>query len=418
MNWKLLLLACCILPAALFGQHKQKKPLLLVYGEGAEAFSAALQSALSNVPTIWVTPGDAHSAMNTDEAWSIPSDYHLDGGIWMKLLMETGQHNEPNDSVAALVKKHITPGQLWQAAEVLLQKVPQLTIFQQTTVNKISLGRRGWQVLLSNRKRYDLRSIVDASEKQTLMIRIPTLDRQQEHTEEGHMGNLQTTRTILAVGEDRGEIHLLTAKQVFDNVKNNFFTLYPLHALASSPENIGLRMQFGQAIGAAAAYTAFFRTTVDKIDLRKLQSELLTYQSRLFPAVDVATEDPHFNSWQKIYLTGLFALDDHRFKPQKKVHYAEIQPVLDQLYSRSQLWFIDHGGEELLWKDAIELVKFLGVRGQEVNRQIAEEWSRKLQFEGSYDPERPITRGELSVLLDQFANPYGISVTHSGEVRR
>ncbi|MFD2743465.1 MULTISPECIES: hypothetical protein [Sphingobacterium] len=416
----LFLLFLLLFPFLLLAQRKSK-PTLLVYGGGVEAYAAAVQAALSNVPTLWVIPHEAQATMNQDEDWLLTKNYSLDGGIWMKLLMEMADHKTPSDSVAVEIKKHIAAGQLWIAAERIAAKLPNLTLVENTTIKKISLGKRGWQVQLNDRKRYDFRAVIDASTKQELVIRIPEQDRGQAQT--GQAGFLESAtqnlpRTTLAIGEDHGKIYSLTAPELFGSVKNNFFSLQALSAFEPSAGNIPLRMHYAQAIGATAAYVTFFKTTIDKIDLRKLQSELLTYHSRLLPVLDVATENPHFKSIQKIYLTGLFAIEQNMFDPQREVLYAEIRTVLNALYSRSQLWFMEHDGEELLWKDAIELVTFLATRGQEVNRQITEDWQKKFHFEGEYDPASAITRGEFAVILDQFADPYGIAITQAGEIRR
>lgn len=418
MRYLYFVLTCLLLPTLLFGQQKPKSTLL-VYGNSVEAYAAAVQGALSNVPTLWVINGNAPDVMNAKESWQLSKNQRLDGGIWMKLLMEISDHKSPNDSVATTVKQHIAIDELWIAANQLVQKLPQLTIVENASINKIAFRRKGWQVQLSNGKRYNFRSVIDASADQQLVRIVPEQDRwKSEVSIPSNLSNLQRARTILAVGEDRSSIHTLTASELLSTVKHNFFSLQSLNPFEPSVENVPLRMHYAQAIGAAAGYTAFFEVDANQIDVRKLQSELLTHQSRLLPALDVATENHHFNSWQKIFLSGLFMLENNHFTPDKKVLYPEIRPVLNQLYSRSQLWFIDHDGEELLWKDAIALIKFMSARGQEVDRQIAEEWHNKLQFEGEYDPERPITRGEFAVILDQFAAPYRVSITHTGEVRR
>ncbi|WP_166336414.1 hypothetical protein [Sphingobacterium chungjuense] len=419
MKYTFLVFACLLLPITLFGQRKPR-PILLVYGNGVEAYAAAVQGALSNVPTLWVMNANLQDLIIAEKPSQLTINYSLDGGIWMKLLMEMADYTSPNDSVATAIKQDIAVDRLLIAANELVEKLPQLTIVDSTSIKKITWGRRGWQVQLSNGKRYTFRSVIDASADQELANVVPEQDRWKSEisTQQSSLSDSQRARTTLAIGADRNSIHTLTASDLLRSVKNNFFSFQSLGPFKPSVENIPLRMHYAQAIGAAAGYTAFFEVDAHQIDVRKLQSELLTYKSRLLPAIDAASEDPHFGSWQKIYLTGLLPLKNNEFEPDKEVTYAEIRPILHELYSRSQLWFLDHDGEELLWKDAIELVKFLGTRGQEVNRQIATEWNNKLQFDTIYDLDRPITRGEFSVILDQFANPYGITVTHAGEIRR
>src|SRR5690606_39891905 len=66
--------------------------------------------------------------------------------------------------------------------------------------------------------------------------------------------------------------------------------------------NKAFQIAYGQTMGAIVSYCAFFKTTVDKIDLRTLQNELLTFRSRLLPAQDVSFKDQNFMSLQRMYL--------------------------------------------------------------------------------------------------------------------
>lgn len=420
MKWKLYVLALFYLPICLFAQRKEK-PTLLVYGEGVEAFSAAVQSALSSVPTLWVTPQKIDAIWDINFEELARSEQSLAGGVWMKLLMDVAKHKSPNDSVAREVKKQFTAIQLSEATNALLAGLSKLTILENTTIEKIKLGKRGWQVLLSDRKRYTPYAIVDASQTQQLVRRTALEDRLREGKISAAVSNFSdfaSQRTILAVGTDQGNVHQLLASELLEPVKNDFFTLKCLNGFESNSQNIALRMQYAQAIGGAAAYSAFFKKAADKIDVRKLQSELLTYRVRLLPTTDITSEHQHFKNLEKIFLTGIFSTENNHFQQDKQVSYAEIQPAMTQLFSRSQLWFLDNEGEWLSWKDAIELVKFVSTRGNEVNRQIEEGWKSRFGFGNEYDANRPITRGEFAVILDQFANPYAVSVTHDGEIRR
>src|SRR5690606_251328 len=107
-------------------------------------------------------------------------------------------------------------------------------------------------------------------------------------------------RTGVAVAEhDKHGYTLPLGALVPAGEENLFLTRYipAVQRLTTGTEtDIPLLMHVGQAIGAAAAYTAFFKTTPDKLDVRSVQGELLQYGARLVTVVDVPLESPHFDA--------------------------------------------------------------------------------------------------------------------------
>lgn len=419
MKFRLFVFALVCIPLLSLAQRKQK-PALLVFGTDVEALAAAVQSAKSSVPTLWVIDGNQIASSLTDQNVSIVSNNGLDGGIWMDLLMLVGHSTIKSDSIASQIKKDISAQIMSNSIEKIINDLPLLTILKNTGVDKISQGKRGWNVILTDRSKHEFRTVIDASTGQSLAAKLPNLtsprisDRILRSTEL----SLEASRTTVAVGESEGAMYAFTHDNLLYGEKDNFFTLQAIHQFGPNIDNIPLRMQFAQALGAAAAYTAFFKTTSSKIDVRKLQTELMTYGSRLLPLTDISIEDPYFNAYQKIYLTGIFKNEANQFDKSDNVRFDEISPILNQLYSRSQLWFLDNKGEYLNWKDLIELVKFIGLRGDEVDRQIEKDWGSKLAFEQEFDPERLVTRAEFAVVLDRFANPYVVSISNNGVIMR
>src|SRR5690606_13782483 len=132
------------------------------------------------------------------------------------------------------------------------------------------------------------------------------------------------------------------------------------------------RAAFGQSIGATAAYCAFFKATTQEIDIRKLQAELLAFGMRMNPYQNISVSDPHFASIQKFYLTGIFSFDDlHacQFTKSEPIRFNELETVLNDIYTRSQLWFLDNNRDEvLLWKDLLSLIRYVSLKGTEVNK--------------------------------------------------
>src|SRR5690606_10805298 len=117
--------------------------------------------------------------------------------------------------------------------------------------------------------------------------------------------------------------------------------------ITDTEADIPLLMHVGQAVGAAAAYTAFFKTTPNKLDARNVQGELLQYGVRLMPFVDVPVESPRCDAIRRVGATGMLRGREDEdgqlyFDADAAVTTDEVRPVLNTLFSRSQIWFINH----------------------------------------------------------------------------
>jgi len=118
-----------IVPQPCFGQ-KAKKPQVLVYGSDLLAFSAAVQSAKSSVPTIWLVDGEQLMPEFSGGQVQIESMTHTDGGIWMEILMEMALAKSPDDSLATVVKREMNPRLFQNAVDKIVRKLPQLTVIR------------------------------------------------------------------------------------------------------------------------------------------------------------------------------------------------------------------------------------------------------------------------------------------------
>lgn len=431
-------------PFSTLAQRRERpiKPTLLVYGSDVEAFATALQSAKSSVPTIWVLDGGSFVSSLTTQEISIRTDIHVDGGIWKELLaaianpraignavapslpsaIEMPLARQPvlSDSVAIRTKARI-PAQIAEnELRNLLSKQPNLIVLENGKIEKLTRTKRGWNVVLSNRAKYELRALVDASSDQAL-LQMSGVDAQALRPNSiAKTANLtpELSRTVVAIGEANGGVYGFTLHDLLKEQEDGVFSMKSLDQFDQSANSIPLRMSYAQAIGAAAAYVAFFRTTADHIEVRKLQGELLTYGARLVPYTDVRVEDVHFDAIQKSYLTGIFDNKGDQFRAVDSVRFDEIQPVLNRLFSRSQLWFVENEGEYLTLGDVISLVKFLGMKGNEVDRQIENNWTTKLGFQEAFDLSRLASREEFVVLLELYANPFTVRVTREGVIQR
>lgn len=407
---------------------KKEKPALLVFGSEIEAFTAAMQSAKSGVVTVWVLDEPVLMPSICSQKVSIASNAYMDGGVWLELLMHIAMDpTKRSDSLARIVKKDMNPQLVRNAVDKMLFMQKNLTVLRTSPVERLQRNKNSWDVTLSNKQKYNVRTIIDASatgklssmfepEGQHLLIKPARILKAQEVP-------LALSRTSMAVGGMGEDTYVYLLQNILANAKDNLFSLQRLIQVDRNAETVPLLAHLGQAVGACAAYTAFFKTTVDKIDCRKVQTELLSFHQRLMPLPDVSIETLHFGAIQNIYLVGLLTGQKHGegkllFNARDSVSFAEVKPIFNQLYSRSQLWFANHEGKYFKLADLLSLVKFIGLKGDEIDAQIEKDWSRKLKFEGKYDLQKTINRTEFAVIVNRYAEPYIKGVNMEGQIMR
>lgn len=421
-----------VLPFA--GLSQSKQPQVLIYGSGADAYAAALQSAMSNLNTVWILEGDQMVPRLTTQATSIISGENLDAGLWADFLARTLKHDKRSDSLSVIAKKRISPQIAQNVIDSTIKATKNLTVVREADLSDVRRRGKYWQVALTTRERYRVRAVVDASadaDLYRLAFGDGELIKTRSVLESDYFRSTtydERWRTGVAVGHVNGWAFTLPLAALVPADDSNLFVTRTAPSLKSlltqTPEDIPLLMHVGQAVGAAAAYTAFFKTTSDKLDVRKIQGELLQYGARLMPFTDIHIEDEHFAAIQRIGSTGLLkgttdASGALRFHPDSAVTASELQPVLNQLFSRSQIWFIDHPGlDSLRLTDLFSLIKYIGQRGDELERQVEKNWSRRFHFEGEYDAQRIATRRLVAVLLDTYCKPFDVSVGLTGVIQR
>ena len=189
-----------------------------------------------------------------------------------------------------------------------------------------------------------------------------------------------------------------------------------------APENILSTLITGQAAGAIAAYCAFFKTITEKLNVRVIQTELLTYNSRILKFDDIDDSDSSMIIFQHIGVTGILKAKEENgklfFMPEASVSTEELKQPFRELYSRSQIWFLDNKAEKLTLEDALSLIKFVGSRGGELNKEAEKAWKSSLKLKGNFDLKKLITRRELAVLFDVYLKPYTVAVDLEGNIKR
>src|SRR5690606_26692984 len=129
------------------GSAQRKRPQVLVYGYGADAYAAALQPAMSNLNTVWVVNGDRIMPELTSEFISLTNNVHLDAGIWANLLAAT-KKEKPSDSLLAAVKRRINPQLVQNAMDSVLKTFNNLTVIEGGTLRSVKKAGKNWRVEL------------------------------------------------------------------------------------------------------------------------------------------------------------------------------------------------------------------------------------------------------------------------------
>ncbi len=431
---KLRLLIYLLLALPLTGFAQSKRPQVLVYGYGVDAYAAALQASLSNLNTVWVVNGDKMIPELTTEVISITSGAGLDAGIWANLLAKTLRHDKASDSLSMVAKRRVNPRIVQNVIDSVLKSTRNLTIIEQGQLRSVKKSGKNWQVELTDRNRFKVIAVVDASKDghlyqmargtlDSIAVRTtPSPDYFQSAT------YMELSRTGVAVGDLASQAFTLPLGSLIPGDDSNLFLTQRVpvvqHLLTGNEDDIPLLMHVGQAVGAAAAYVAFFKTTSDKVDVRNVQGELLKFGARLMPFTDVKINSPHFSAFQRIGATGMLvgrreSNGDLHFDADAAVTATEIKPVLNQLFSRSQIWFVDHADvDTLTLADLLSYIKFVGQRGNELEGHVQKNWKRRFQFEEEYDEQRVATRKYLAVLLDAYCGPFSVKVGLDGAIQR
>lgn len=407
----------------LFG--KEIKPKVLVYGDNIEAFAAAIQSARSNVPTLWVIPSADFCANCDFEA----SEGNLVGGIWMGVLQEITGQKKKSDSLFNAIQHDLSSQIILNVMNEMMNKQNNLTILKDIKVASLINKKKNIDIVLSNKRKLSLISVVDASEGMDL-FRLAKVEIQINKSGSNELlvdGPLQDLgndmlRTLVAIGAVNHQLDGFTAKKIVQQSIDNLFFCKAGGNSMLDVSSISLKMAMGQVIGASAAYCAFFKTTSEKLDVRKLQTELMSFESRLLPFVDIRMEDPNFNALQKIFLVGILPWNKanvpFQFIPMDSVSIASVRPVIQQLYSRSQLWFVDNKTDYFSTRSLIELIKVIAFRGDDLDLEVEKAWKRRFKFNREFDLNRTITRYEFAVLLDAYAEPFAKNITLEGKILR
>lgn len=383
---------------------QQIKTDVLVYGNGPGAVAAAIQSARSGVKTILVFDKISWAGQN-----SLAIHPALSYGIWAEFAKNYSIKTENKEQDPQFFKIDGEKGEA--ILKSMIDTVKRLTLIQSAKINSIKASGKGWEFKLADGKKVISKILLDATREhlalRMLQVASPT----------GESMSTQANKELFR-----------TSVAAIDN-----FKILPISALIPEKteyvvalpkllEDEIAKVHAGQAAGATAAFCAFFNTSTKKLDVRTIQSELLTYRSSLFPLADILPGDSSFIKIQHQAVSGImnkgfiYQADGIYFLTKGTLSTEELKSPMKSFYSRSQIWFDDHRSEKLSIREGIDLLMYTATRGEELRREIERGWKTNLGLSSAYEASRPLNRKEFAILLDTYLQPFSVKVNLEGQL--
>lgn len=395
-----------------------KKTGVLVIGNTAAGLAASIQSARSGASTIFLTQTPV---INVDlGSEDISHLQRIQNHYKSKLKKKPGE----KDSTLAF-DPNMGKDQYLRLIRGIVDTTKNLTLTLNTALEKIEKDGKGWEVRLKNGQKIKADVVVDATEKLSIasILGIDVNKNMLNSTANTNPFDNKLFRSTVATaysGTDTSRSVSMIAVGSFVPPGAENFIIIPKSNNTIKP----VSMSFGQAAGTIAAYCAFFKTTTKNINVRGVQTELLTYDAELIPLSDVKRSDPNFLAFQRIALSGLLKplitkKGDHsvvKFDTTSTISSEQLRLPFKEFYSRSQIWFADNKRDVMTIEDAISLFMFTATRGEELKKEIEEGWKESFSFNSKFDLKRNITRKEFAILADRYLQPYNIKVDFAGNL--
>lgn len=198
------------------------------------------------------------------------------------------------------------------------------------------------------------------------------------------------------------------------------------HLVNGSITDPAVQMALGQGVGASAAWCAFFGKTTKELDVRKIQDEVLIYGGSVMPFSDIPKSDPAYRAVQQVGCTGMLkgfrtvtgTTAQMLFKPDTTVYTDEVKPYLNEIYTRSFLWFNKtQPGDDFTVGNLLSYISEMSLTDPEtLERIMRANWKSKYNFTVAFDTKRPVTRREFVVLANKYLNPFARKVDLAGKM--
>jgi len=106
------------------------------------------------------------------------------------------------------------------------------------------------------------------------------------------------------------------------------------------------------------------------------------------------------------------------FEPNATVSTAEVRPVLDEIYTRSFLWFNkEKPGEKFTLGNLLSFISDYTLTDPKIlESAIRRNWKPYFKLPGDLDMSRSATRLEFAMLANYYINPFGKRVDITGRM--
>lgn len=389
---------------------------VLVIGNTAPGFAASIQSARSGAKTVFLTQAPSISPDLT------PEDITYLEKIRNHYRIKNRKKAGAKDSTAAFDLK-MNKVQYTKLIKDISDTTKNLTLALNSALEKIEKDGKGWEVRLKNGQKVKADVVVDATENLAIasILRIDANKTMLNPVSNPFDTKLYRSTVATAfTGTSSSKSVLPVSMGAFLPAGIENFIIVPKSSNSFKPVN----MSVGQAAGTIASYCAFFKTTTKNINVRAVQTELLTFDAHLIPLSDIQPDDPNFQAFQRMALSGLLKpaitkIGDHsviKFDTASTLSSEQMRAPMREFFSRSQLWFADNKKEVMTIEDAISLFMFTATRGNELKKEIEDGWNESFKFNSKFDLKRPITRKEFAILADQYLLPFKTRVDFAGNL--
>lgn len=406
---------------------------VLVVGGGASGVAAAIQSARSNVKTMLIEQGIrlGGSMIATGGMLKLEANRSLASGIYaefrnhirevykLRLGFDTTR-NAPlifEPSIGASILKKLT------------DTVKNLTVKLNTPFKTIKKDGTGWVVTVTiNGSPVTIKAklIIDATETGDVVAAAGSKVLDATYTPyPPEQSAPQLYRTSIAVGD------ALPGKNITYCIPLAAVVIKDQENLLITGNAVGItdpaiQMTLGQGVGATAAYCVFFNTTTKNLRPRVIQGEILDHKGMLLPFADIKTIDRDYRAIQQVGATGLLqgvqradgSSTQVLFMPDTLVRTAEIKPFLNDIYSRSFLWFNrENPGELFTLANLLSYISEMTLRDpKNLQDGFQKTWKTYYHFPTDFNPNRPVTRREFAVLANRFLNPFARKIDLTGRL--
>ncbi len=104
--------------------------------------------------------------------------------------------------------------------------------------------------------------------------------------------------------------------------------------------------------------------------------------------------------------------------PDSTVNTAEIEPVLNDVYTRTFLWFNrEKPATKFTVANTLSLISEITLaEPKSLQIDMAKAWKTQYKFTGDFDLKRAITRREFAILINKFLNPFSRTVDLGGRL--